>query len=122
MISVVIPLYNKEEQIADTLQSIFAQTFQDFEIVIVDDGSTDNCPAICDRYAAENDRVKFVHRKNGGLSAARNTGVKACDGDYVGFIDSDDYISPVFYEALYRAIKQSGVEMAAMRYGVDFFD
>lgn len=122
LISVVVPIYNVERYLEECVESILSQTYPNIEVVLVDDGSTDNCPAICDRYAAENDRVKFVHRKNGGLSAARNTGVKACDGDYVGFIDSDDFISPVFYEALYRAIKQSGVEMAAMRYGVDFFD
>ena len=117
-----MPIYNVERYLEECIESILSQTYSNIEVVLVDDGSTDNCPAICDRYAAGNDRVKSVHRENGGLSAARNTGVKACDGDYVGFIDSDDYISPVFYEALYRAIKQSGVEMAAMRYGVDFFD
>ncbi len=117
-----MPIYNVERYLEECIKSILSQTYSNIEVVLVDDGSTDNCPAICDRYAAGNDRVKSVHRENGGLSAARNTGVKACDGDYVGFIDSDDYISPVFYEALYRAIKQSGVEMAAMRYGVDFFD
>ena len=117
-----MPIYNVERYLEECIKSILSQTYTNIEVVLVDDGSTDNCPAICDRYAAGNDRVKSVHRENGGLSAARNTGVKACDGDYVGFIDSDDYISPVFYEALYRAIKQSGVEMAAMRYGVDFFD
>ena len=122
LISVVVPIYNVERYLEECIESILSQTYSNIEVVLVDDGSTDNCPAICDRYAAGNDRVKSVHRENGGLSAARNTGVKACDGDYVGFIDSDDYISPVFYEALYRAIKQSGVEMAAMRYGVDFFD
>ena len=122
LISVVVPIYNVERYLEECIESILSQTYSNIEVVLVDDGSTDNCPAICDRYAAGNDRVKSVHRENGGLSAARNTGVNACDGDYVGFIDSDDYISPVFYEALYRAIKQSGVEMAAMRYGVDFFD
>lgn len=122
LISVVVPVYNVEECLEECVESILAQTYPNIEVVLVDDGSTDSCPEICDRYAAEINRVKSVHRDNGGLSAARNTGVRACDGDYVGFIDSDDYISPVFYEALYRAIEQSGAEMAAMRYGVDFFD
>ena len=122
LISIVVPVYNVEDYLEECVESILAQTYPNIEVVLVDDGSTDGCPAICDRYAAENDRVKSVHRENGGLSAARNTGVKACSGDYVGFIDSDDYISPAFYEALYRAIEQSGAEMATLRCGVDFFD
>lgn len=122
MISVVVPVYNVAEYLDECINSILAQTYPNIEIVLVDDGSTDDCPAICDRYAAMSDRVKTVHQNNGGLSAARNTGVKVSNGTYVGFVDSDDYISPVFYEALYRAIEQSGTDMAAMRCGIDFFD
>lgn len=122
LISVVVPVYNVKDYLEECVESILAQTYPNIEIVLVDDGSTDGCSTICDRYAAENGHVKSVHRENGGLSAARNTGIRECGGDYVGFIDSDDYISPVFYEALYRAIARSGAEMATVRYGVDFFD
>lgn len=122
LISVVVPVYNVEGYLEECIESVLAQTYPNIELVLVDDGSTDDCPVICDRYAAEDDRVMSVHRENGGLSAARNTGVKVCRGDYIGFVDSDDYISPVFYEALYRAIEQSGAEMATVRHGVDFFD
>ena len=90
--------------------------------MLVDDGSTDASSSICDKYASEHDCIKAIHRQNGGLSAARNTGVKASHGDYIGFIDSDDFISPVFYEALYRAIEQSEMKMATMRHGEEFFD
>lgn len=76
LISVVVPIYNVERYLEECVESILAQTYPNIELVLVDDGSTDNCPAICDRYAAACDRVKCVHRENGGLSAARNTGVK----------------------------------------------
>lgn len=122
LISVVVPVYNVEECLGECVESILSQTYPNIEVVLVDDGSTDGCPAICDRYAAEHAWVKAVHRENGGLSAARNTGVKASNGDFIGFIDSDDYISPLFFEALYRAIEHSGAKMAAMRFGVEFFD
>ena len=122
LISVVVPVYNVEQCLGECVESILSQTYPNIEVVLVDDGSTDGCPELCDRYAAEHGRVKAVHRENGGLSAARNTGVKASRGDYIGFIDSDDYISPVFFEALYRVIERSGARMAAMRCGVEFFD
>ncbi len=122
LISVIVPVYNVEDYLEDCINSILNQSYPNIEVVLVDDGSTDSCPSICDRYSAEHDCVKSIHRNNGGLSAARNTGVKASSGDYIGFIDSDDFISPVFYEALYRAMVLAGVKMSAMRHGVEFFD
>ncbi len=122
LISVVVPVYNVEQYLEKCIDSILGQTYPNIELILVDDGSTDGSSEICDKYAFEHDNIKTIHRENGGLSAARNTGVKASNGDYVGFIDSDDYISSVFYESLYSAIAQTGVSMAAMRRGVDFFD
>lgn len=122
LISVIVPVHNVERYLGECVDSILGQSYPNIEVVLVDDGSTDGCPVLCDRYAANYDRVKSVHRENGGLSAARNTGVKASSGDYIGFIDSDDYISPVFFEALYRTIERSGARMAAMRCGIEFFD
>lgn len=122
LISVVVPVYNVERYLCQCVDSILAQTYPRIEVVLVDDGSPDGCPAICDEYARKYDNVIAVHRENGGLSAARNTGTDAAHGDYVGYIDSDDYISPVFYEALYRAVEESGCAMATLRYGVEFYD
>lgn len=122
LISVVVPVYNVEQYLEECIGSILGQTYPNIEIMLVDDGSTDASSSICDKYASEHDCIKAIHRQNGGLSAARNTGVKASHGDYIGFIDSDDFISPVFYEALYRAIEQSEMKMATMRHGEEFFD
>lgn len=122
LISVIVPVYNVDNYLEECINSILNQTYPNIEVVLVDDGSTDNCPSICDRYSNEYSFVKSIHRDNGGLSAARNTGVKASTGDFIGFIDSDDFISPVFYEALHRAMVQAGTKMSAMRHGVEFFD
>lgn len=122
LISVVVPVYNVERYLCQCVDSILAQTYPNIEVVLVDDGSPDGCPALCDAYAERCDNVIAVHRKNGGLSAARNTGTDAAHGDYIGYIDSDDYISPVFYEALYHAVEESDCAMAALRYGVEFYD
>lgn len=89
--SVVIPVYKVEKYLRQCLDSVLAQSYTDFEIVVVDDGSPDNCPAICDAYAAADSRVTVIHKENGGLSDARNAGLLAATGEYVIFMDSDDY-------------------------------
>ena len=89
--SVVIPIYNVEKYLNECIDSVLGQDYDDFEVILVDDGSPDNCPAICDEYAKKDSRVKVVHKINGGLSDARNEGVKAATGDYLCFLDSDDY-------------------------------
>ncbi len=100
MISVVVPVYNVENYIERCLDSILNQTYRDLEIILVDDGSTDNSGRICDEYEKSDSRIKVIHRENGGLSAARNTGIKASCGEYLIFIDSDDYIHPKMLEIL----------------------
>ncbi len=91
-ISIIIPVYNVEAYIETCVDSVLAQDFTDCEILLVNDGSTDNSGTICDRYAAQHDRVRVIHQENGGLSDARNVGLRAATGDYVLFVDSDDYI------------------------------
>ena len=90
-ISVVVPVYNVEKYLNQCVDSVLAQTYKNIEVILVDDGATDSSPAICDEYAEKDSRVKVVHKKNGGLSSARNSGIKVATGDYLMFIDSDDY-------------------------------
>ncbi|MCF0156053.1 MAG: glycosyltransferase, partial [Veillonella sp.] len=96
-ISVIVPIYNVEPYIHQCVDSIINQTYKDLEIILVDDGSPDNCGKICDEYAAKDDRVKVIHRPNGGLSAARNSGLDVATGEYIAFVDSDDYIACNMY-------------------------
>lgn len=93
--------------------SILAQTFTDFELILVDDGSPDGCPAICDEYAQLDSRVRVIHKTNGGLSDARNAGLDVAQGEYIGFVDSDDYIHTQMYEYLIRAADKANADIAA---------
>ncbi len=102
-ISIIVPVYKVEPYLRRCVDSVLAQNFTDFELILVDDGSPDNCPAICDEYAEKDDRVKVVHKKNGGLSSARNAGMAVASGKYYLFCDSDDYVSPRWCESLYVA-------------------
>lgn len=92
-ISVIIPVYNVEKYLRQCVDSVLNQTYKNIEIILIDDGSTDSCPAICDAYALKDSRVKVVHKKNGGLSSARNAGIRISTGDYLMFVDSDDFWS-----------------------------
>lgn len=91
-LSIIVPVYNVEKYLHECVDSILGQDFTDFELILVDDGSPDNCPAICDEYAEKDNRVIVIHKENGGLSSARNAGIDICKGEYIWFIDSDDYI------------------------------
>lgn len=115
-ISVVVPVYNTEAYLARCVDSILAQTYPHIEVVLVDDGATDASPAICDRYAETDARVKVVHKQNGGLSSARNAGLDAATGDYIGFVDSDDYISPDMYRTLAERLESGDAEIANAMY------
>lgn len=101
-ISVIIPVYNVEQFLRKCVDSVIAQTMDDIEIILVDDGSKDSSGSICDEYADKDSRIKVLHKRNGGLSDARNEGLKLASGEYVGFVDSDDYISNDMYETLYN--------------------
>ena len=102
MISVIVPVYKVELYIRQCLESIINQTYKDIEIILIDDGSPDNCGNICEEYAEKDKRIRVFHTENHGLSAARNLGIKEARGEYIGFIDSDDWIEPDMYEVLFR--------------------
>ena len=112
-ISVIIPVYNVEEYLAQCLESVIYQSYKDLEIIIVDDGSPDNSSAVYEKYAALDSRIKVIKQENGGLSAARNTGLDAATGDYVHFIDSDDYVSCDYYEKMLAAAIATDADIAA---------
>lgn len=115
-ISVIVPVYEVEKYINRCVDSILAQTFTDFELILVDDGSPDNCGAICDDYAAKDSRVRVIHQKNGGLSAARNTGIdwsfSNSESEWVSFVDSDDWVHPKYLEVLYQAAIRARSDIA----------
>lgn len=115
-LSIIVPVYKVEPYLHRCVNSILAQTFRDFEVILVDDGSPDNCGAICDEYAVKDVRVKVIHKTNGGLSDARNAGLDIVQGDYIGFVDSDDYIHPKMYELLVKIMETCDVEMAQCAY------
>jgi glycosyltransferase involved in cell wall biosynthesis len=115
-ISVIVPVYNMEKYLVQCLDSIVGQSYRHLEILLIDDGSTDRSPEICDRYAAEDERIKVIHRKNGGLSAARNTGLDAAAGEYVGFVDSDDWLDGDMYEFLLGDLLSAGADIAVCGY------
>ncbi len=114
-ISVIVPVYKVEQYLDDCIQSILNQTFSDFELILVDDGSPDNCGAMCDRYAEKDSRVKVIHQENQGLSGARNSGLDAARGEYVTFVDSDDVIHPCFLEILQRSMEKQ-TDLAVCRF------
>ena len=115
-ISVIVPIYKVEKYIGKCVESIINQTHSNLEIILVDDGSPDTCGEICDAYAAKDTRVKVIHKENGGLSDARNAGIEVATGDYIGFVDSDDYIHSQMYEKLLGAILEHGADMSICSY------
>ena len=110
LISVIVPVYKAEKYLEECVYSILNQSYTNFELILVDDGSPDGCPALCDRFARQDSRVRVIHRKNGGVSASRNTGLAAAGGAYVAFIDDDDYIAPDYLEKLLAAAEESGAD------------
>jgi len=117
-VSVIIPVYNAEKYLHKCVDSVLNQTLDDIEIILVDDGSTDNSPAICDDYERKYNNIKVFHKENGGVSSARNVGLDNATGEYVGFVDSDDYIAPVMYEKLFQTCKKYRCEMAICNYQI----
>lgn len=115
-LSIIVPVYKVEAYLETCIDSILAQTFRDFELLLVDDGSPDGCPALCDQAAEKDPHVKVIHQKNGGLSAARNAGLDIARGQWIGFVDSDDFIAPEMYEQLYRRVQQDHTKLALCEY------
>ena len=120
LISVIVPIYKVEPYLDRCVRSIVEQTYENLEIILVDDGSPDNCPAICDDWAAKDSRIKVIHKENGGLSDARNAGMEVASGEYIAFVDSDDWISADYIDAMYRAIQNTGAEIAACDVVISF--
>lgn len=115
VISVIVPVYNVEKYVSKCLDSILNQTFNDIEIIVVDDGSTDGSGVICDKYAQRDKRIKVFHKENGGLSSARNYGIDRAKSDYIGFVDSDDYIDFDMYEVLLDLILKNDADVSMCR-------
>ena len=110
-ISVVVPVYNVEMYLERCVESIRNQTLKELEIILVDDGSPDNSPAICDRYASVDSRVKVIHKENGGLGMACNSGLDVAAGEFIAFCDSDDWLDPTMYESMYEMAKKYDADM-----------
>ena len=115
-VSVIIPVYNVEKYLERCVESIRNQTLIDIEIILVDDGSPDNCPQICDEFAKKDSRIKVLHKKNGGLSSARNVGLYVATGEYIGYIDSDDYAELDMFEKLYTCARKNEVDFVMADY------
>jgi len=118
-ISVIIPVYKVEEYIRKCVDSVINQTLKDIEIILVDDGSPDNCPVICDEYEKTDSRIKVIHKKNGGLSDARNTGMRAAEGEYILFVDSDDWVEDNTCEILLDEVKKDNAEFVITAYYIE---
>ena len=112
LISFVIPVYNVEKYLHKCVESVLAQTYDNIEVILVDDGSTDKSSEICDSFAVKDTRVRVVHKKNGGQSLARNEGLRFAHGAYISFIDSDDYVSPLLAEKLFSSINDTNSDLA----------
>lgn len=110
-ISIIVPIYGVEEYLPQCIESIIAQTYKNLQIILVDDGSKDNSGRICDEYAAKDTRIIVIHQKNGGLVAARKSGLQIADGEYVGFVDGDDYVESVMYEKMLNGAAESGADV-----------
>ena len=120
-ITVIVPVYKVEPYLHRCVDSILAQTFTDFELILVDDGSPDNCGAICDEYAAKDSRVRVIHQANGGLSAARNAALSIATGKYAAFVDSDDEIVPHHLETAIHYMEQ-GFDLLSFGFTLSYDD
>ena len=116
LVTVIIPVYNVEKYISICLDSVIAQTYKELEIIVVDDGSTDHSPQICDEYAKRDHRISVIHQANGGQGKARNVALERCHGDYVAFVDSDDYWDEKYVETLMHMIKVRNADIAICSY------
>ena len=116
LISVIIPVYNVEKYLSRCLESVMKQTYRNIEIIVVDDGSPDNCGKICDEYALKDDRIIVIHKKNAGVSCARNDGIEKAKGKFICFVDSDDYVMPDYIEKLYNVLVDNNADIVTCDY------
>lgn len=122
MISIIIPVYNEERCIRKCIESVVSQTYKELEIILVDDGSPDKCGEICDEYAHKDTRIKVIHKENGGLVSARQAGLVAAEGDYIGFVDGDDWIEADMYEKVAKVICEYSPSIIITEFYNDFKD
>lgn len=115
-VSIIIPVYNVESYLTRCLDSVFAQTFKDFEVITVNDGSIDKSADILNQYALTHSNMLVINKENGGLSSARNVGIAHCNGEYISFIDSDDFVEDKMIETLYNAAKAENADIALSAY------
>lgn len=116
MVSIIVPIYKVEKYLPKCVESLMNQTYSDLQIILVDDGSPDGCGKICDEYAAKDGRITVIHQKNAGVSAARNAGLAIAQGEYIGFVDPDDYIAPEMYEIMVNTMETHAAELAVCGY------
>ena len=119
IVSIIVPVYNVEPYLERCIQSLLNQSLKDIEIILVDDESPDNCPMMCDQYALMDSRVKVIHKKNGGLGFARNSGLEIATGEFVAFVDSDDYVEKIMYEKLYQEARNSNADAVYSNFYVE---
>ena len=112
LVSVIIPAYNIEDYIGRCLDSVLSQTYKNLEILVVDDGSSDCTGEILDDYEKKDQRIRVIHKENGGVSSARNIGIEAATGDYIGFVDGDDLMEPEMYKTLVNLLKEENADIA----------
>lgn len=122
LVSIIVPVYRVEPYLNRCIESIVQQTYEQLEIILVDDGSPDNCPAMCDAWAEKDSRIKVIHKSNGGLSDARNAGLKIAAGDYIAFVDSDDWIEKDLYRILLDAMKATDSDIVCCKFRRVFGD
>ena len=120
LISVVVPVFNVEKYLSRCIDSIINQTYRNLEIILVDDGSSDKCPQICDSYALKDKRIKVMHKKNEGVSEARNVGLHASKGKYISFIDSDDYINEFMFEKMVKAYTNNQIDLVVCAFNREY--
>ncbi|MBR1676338.1 MAG: glycosyltransferase [Clostridia bacterium] len=121
-ISVIVPIYKVEQYLKKCVDSILKQTFKDIEVILVDDGSPDNCPRLCDEFAEQDNRIKVIHKQNGGVSAARNSGLDIATGEYIAFVDSDDYIESNMYSSMINIAEKYNSDIVMCDCIKDFSD
>ena len=111
LISVIVPVYNVEQYLDRCVNSLVGQTYQNLEIILVDDGSPDGCSVICDNWARKDSRVIVIHKNNGGLSSARNSALDVCSGDVIAFVDSDDWVEPDMFEKMLESMQEHDADI-----------
>lgn len=119
LISVIVPVYKAEQTLDRCVGSIVSQTYRNLEIILVDDGSPDDCPAMCDTWSVKDARIKVVHQKNGGVTKARNTGLACATGDLLAWVDSDDWIDQHYLDEMYQLLVESNADMAVSKKRVE---